>query len=415
MSDATASAAAPPRTYEVGGVRLPRPFHVRRLGHFGLNCGNLTESLDFYRNGLGFRLSDTIDYRDHTPNPAVLDGLGDSKGYFLRYGGDHHALVLFNRAVRTALDTQGRFKPGVTINQITWQVNSLEEVVRAVDFLEDSGVRLSRSGRDTPGSNWHTYFFDPDGHTIELYYGIEQIGWDGRSKPKSMYGRGFHAPPPLPQISESTEVEEFRAAGVDFGAGFAEAVDAAPAHEVGGILMPRPFVVTGIGPVRIFVENLDASLDFYTRIMGLSVTARSRVLGCDIAFLRAGSEHHSLALYSLDLRAKLPVRQDTTSLSFGVRIASYSQLRAAVAALTAAGSVEVDLPPELSPGMRYAATFRDPDSHLVQLYSEMEQLGWDGQGREPPLLPSEPTSAWPESITPLADTFAGEPFLGPWL
>jgi len=50
------------------------------------------------------------------------------------------------------------------------------------------------------GSNWHTYLYDPDGHSNELYYGIEQIGWNGHSKPRAMYDRGFDKPPELPQI-----------------------------------------------------------------------------------------------------------------------------------------------------------------------------------------------------------------------
>ena len=29
-----------------------------------------------------------------------------------------------------------------------------------------------------PGSNWNAYPFDPDGHVNEIFYGIEQIGWD---------------------------------------------------------------------------------------------------------------------------------------------------------------------------------------------------------------------------------------------
>ena len=36
-----------------------------------------------------------------------------------------------------------------------------------------------------PGSNWHAYLYDPDGQSNELYYGIEQIGWNGHSKPRS--------------------------------------------------------------------------------------------------------------------------------------------------------------------------------------------------------------------------------------
>ena len=42
-----------------------------------------------------------------------------------------------------------------------------------------------------PGSNWHVYVRDPDGHTVELYYGMEQIGVSGRAKPFDMYYRRF--------------------------------------------------------------------------------------------------------------------------------------------------------------------------------------------------------------------------------
>ena len=63
----------------------------------------------------------------------------------------------------------------VTVNQITWQVSSLREVVGGNAWLKDR-IRVVRTGRDMPGSNWHFYPVDPCGHTNELYYGIEQIG-----------------------------------------------------------------------------------------------------------------------------------------------------------------------------------------------------------------------------------------------
>ena len=63
----------------------------------------------------------------------------------------------------------------VTINQITWQTGALEEVVNGAHFFEEQGIGIQRVGRDMPGSNWHVYPLDPDGHINELYYGIEQI------------------------------------------------------------------------------------------------------------------------------------------------------------------------------------------------------------------------------------------------
>ena len=35
--------STPGRHYNVGGVLLPRPFKIRRLGHFGFNAVNLAE------------------------------------------------------------------------------------------------------------------------------------------------------------------------------------------------------------------------------------------------------------------------------------------------------------------------------------------------------------------------------------
>jgi catechol 2,3-dioxygenase-like lactoylglutathione lyase family enzyme len=81
--------------FNVGGVLLDRPFKIRRLGHFGFNLVNMEEGVRFYTELLGFRVSDVIDYSSRASSPEQLAGLGDPRGYFTRYGGDHHALVLF--------------------------------------------------------------------------------------------------------------------------------------------------------------------------------------------------------------------------------------------------------------------------------------------------------------------------------
>ncbi len=59
----------------------------------------------------------------------------------------------------------------------------MDEVFAAADFSASDRSRFAALGATMPGSNWHTYIRDPDGHTVELYYGMEQIGWDGRSSP----------------------------------------------------------------------------------------------------------------------------------------------------------------------------------------------------------------------------------------
>ena len=192
--------------YNVGGVFLPRPFKVRRLGHFGFNVEKLAEGRAFYGDLLGFKASDTLDFSRAPWFPKDAD-LGDPRGYFMRYGSDHHAFVLFPKRVMDHRADR-KFAPEVTINQITWQCGSLKEIVDAHTYFEEQQVRIQRVGRDMPGSNWHVYVYDPDGHTNEFYYGIEQIGWNQLSKPRDMYYRGFNEKPELPQMSEAAELAE---------------------------------------------------------------------------------------------------------------------------------------------------------------------------------------------------------------
>ena len=157
------------QSFSVGGVELPRPFRVRRLGHFGLDIADPEAGRRFYERLLGFRVSDTLEMGQRVP--AELKGkVGPTLGYFSRHGTDHHSFVWFPRKARQVLlADEAKAFPEVTTNQITWQVGSLREVVsRPRLHEEECGVRIRRSGRDTPGSNWHFYPFDPEGHTNEI-------------------------------------------------------------------------------------------------------------------------------------------------------------------------------------------------------------------------------------------------------
>jgi len=50
------------KRFNVGGVIMPRPFKIRRLGHFGFNAVRMDEARDFYRDLLGFKHSDVLDF-----------------------------------------------------------------------------------------------------------------------------------------------------------------------------------------------------------------------------------------------------------------------------------------------------------------------------------------------------------------
>lgn len=398
--------------YNVGGVMLPRPFKIRRLGHFGFNLARLAEGVDFYTKLMGFRLTDELDLGKMPNVPPAFARLEDPRLFFTTYGTDHHALLLAHKSLGVMFGDD-KAAPDITINQLTWQLGTLDEVVNAHRFLRDKGVEIRRVGRDMPGSNWHVYVRDPDGYTVELYYGIEQIGWNRQSKPGAMYYRRFDTEPSLPQMSEAMEVEDARGKGIDPDSGYRPREDLPATHTVGGVLLPRPFKVTRIGPVGIFVHDVGRSENFYSELMGFAKTEEVMFHGRRCVFLRAGAEHHSLALFDRGLREELGLSPHTSCMSFGLEVGTYEQLRNAMKFLKERGCRFIDtIPAELYPGIDYAAHVLDPDGHCVQLYYYMEQVGWDGKPR-PKEMRRVVGKEWPEVLEPLSDTYVDQTFQGP--
>ena len=402
--------------FDVGGILMDHPFKIRRLGHFGINSQDQTAMIRFYTDLAGFKIVDVRDPFNGKETPPEFRKFGDCKGYFTRFHSDHHALVFYNHRFRMAGDKEGkRFYPGNTINQITWQVGSLREVVEGHEWLTAEGCPMVRTGRDMPGSNWHTYVEDPDGHINELFYGIEQIGWTGHSKPWDMHDRAFHDLPELPQIPEYREVEDALAKGVDLLSGYRHTEDHLPFdHDVQGITMPRPFKVVKIGPVGLFVKDLAASLAFYEGRLGFIPTEETRCQGERVAFLRNNTEHHSLVLAPIALREKLGLSAHTSMMGFGLQLANYQQLLDAIRFFEGRGYRTRELPAEMTPGMDHTMVVFDPDGHALQLYYYMEQVGWDGKPRPASQRRKVTPGKWPETVEPLSDTYCGEPLLGPW-
>ena len=392
---------------------MPQPFKIRRLGHFGFNVTNMAECVTFYRDYLGFKVSDVLDFSTLPGLDEALKSVPDTTGYFFHYGGDHHAFVLFNSKVMETL-MPSRGDGDVTINQITWQTGSLAEVVNGHNYFTERETPVMRVGRDMPGSNWHVYVYDPDGHINELYYGIEQVGWNALSKPQDMYYRGYQELPTLPQISEQTELQEAIQKGIDVNSGyrFEETLEAE--YEVEGVLLPRPFKITKIGPVDIFVKDLAASVDFYTDTLGFKITEEIDFQGHRVVFLRNGTEHHSLGLFPKALRGPLGLNPNSSCVSFGVEVGSYQQLKNGVAFLQKKGVSFKEIPSQLHPGIDFAAYAMDPEGHCIKLYYYMEQVGWDGKPRPQEMRrESLPVTQWPEVLNPMSDTYADQTFQGP--
>jgi catechol 2,3-dioxygenase-like lactoylglutathione lyase family enzyme len=178
-------------------------------------------------------------------------------------------------------------------------------------------------------------------------------------------------------------------------------------------LLPRPFKITKVGPVSLFVDDVDRAEAFYRERLGFVSSEDAVYRGARCAFLRCGAEHHSLGLFPKELRRTLGLSQHTTCMSFGVELGSYAQLRAAIAFLKEHGVTFVDsIPSELYPGIDYSAFALDPDGHCIQLYYYMEQIGWDGRVRSAAER-RRVNGNWPEALEPLSDTYVDQIFQGP--
>jgi catechol 2,3-dioxygenase-like lactoylglutathione lyase family enzyme len=400
------------QTYDVGGILLERPFRVARLGHFGFNVRDQETALRFYSDLLGLPVTDTRNFGERVQTGNATGK--DPYGYFLRVGADHHSVVLFPHWAFAA-SSAPKHEGTEWISHMAWQVATLREVTEGRHWLTERQVPIARpGGRDARGANWNFTVADADFISNEIYYGMDQIGWDGISKPLAICPEGD----PLPRLDGTVEADFPMARkaideGLDLRAGLHQRPFGEPRYDVAGVMLPRPFRITRNGPIRLFARDVDAAARFYAETMGLTVTEEVLWQGHRAVFLRANTEHHTIALYPLALRAKLGLRPDSICMAYGMQVGSYAQLKAAIEFLKSNKVTIKYLPPALFPGIDYSAFAIDPDGNAVHLYYYMEQIGWDGRPRPAAARRMIDNAHWPDSLDALSDTYRGAVFQGP--
>ncbi|MBN9486996.1 MAG: VOC family protein [Alphaproteobacteria bacterium] len=139
------------------------PFAVRKIGHAVIFVADLERSRRFYTEVLGFKVSDVY------PGSMMPGGM-----IFLRCNGDHHCLALVG-GKDEANDK--------SLHHLAFELATLDEVFWARDHLTASGAKIVYEGRRRAGCQVSVEFLDPDGHHLELYWGVDQVGSDGRSRP----------------------------------------------------------------------------------------------------------------------------------------------------------------------------------------------------------------------------------------
>ncbi|AYA63530.1 VOC family protein [Alteromonas sp. RKMC-009] len=379
-------------SFNVGGLRLNQPFKIDRLGHFGYHTNDLQGTINFLTNDLGLTLSDEDDFSTRVPGLAPEF----AKGYFIRCAHDHHTLVI---GPQELVDTREPERKGALVNQVSWQIGSLKQVVDGVDFL-DKNAKLRRIGRDAPGSNWHAYAYCPDGYVNEIFYGMEQVGWDGRSKPECMYNRAFHDLPPLPQISEYQEVKDVLEQGQSLD-GYRFEEERTETFDVDGVLLHQPFKLTSLVRVLLPVQDPEESLSFYCETLGMKVSERTEINGCKVIFLRNTAEFSSLVLVQKGLLEEFHVGAACT-----FTVASYQQFLAAHKYLQSRDVRIVKLPGALSKGNSYSFWVQGPDKVAIEIV-------FGNLRHDAPSIEFTPNQSWPDEIESLDDVSAQPTFMGP--
>ncbi len=147
---------------------------VEKFAHVGLWVKDIDRSVKFYKEILGFTVSDAIE-----PEKGR-----DGRYVFMRCGTDHHSLLLCEASKNRA---ESRPKEKAELQHMAFQVPDRDTLKRALTALQERGVEIYRYGKHDPGGNYYIDFFDPDGNRVEIFCEIEQIGWDGKSKPKELW------------------------------------------------------------------------------------------------------------------------------------------------------------------------------------------------------------------------------------
>ncbi|RMD94612.1 MAG: VOC family protein [Alphaproteobacteria bacterium] len=161
---------------------MPKP---ARLQHFALEVSDTDRAIAFYREVLGFKLTERHAAGEVEGIPVELT--------FLRLGNRHHDLVLVHnpakryrpRPTRPEEDAEGL----PSFHHFAVECDSREDWLAMVEKIRALGVPVVRGpvlhsfadprGDGSWGENEAIYILDPDGHRIEIFCDLATIDPDG--------------------------------------------------------------------------------------------------------------------------------------------------------------------------------------------------------------------------------------------
>jgi catechol 2,3-dioxygenase len=309
-------------------ARDPRYFRPRRLGHVNLIVDSTEESMRFYNAVIGFEEAYRV--------VAI-------KGGFLSNGNTHHDVGMIEASGPAG---RGR-KPG--LNHLAFELETEVDLVSGYKLALDDGMVFQRTlDHDIAHS---AYAADPDGNSCELYADVIRDWRNARTgtvtKPKPEWWPGLTEPSAERNYDPAPQIQR---------------VDEAVFHPL------RTKHAT------LIVQDINASIAFYTNNIGLDLIARHD--SGAYALLGGTCGERNIALMQAQSNTRPGMHH------VGMEIADEAELDASLSRLRAEKKIEYFV---IDHAVRRAVFLKDPDGLLLQLFVDRAATNEDWGRLDPQL------------------------------
>ena len=155
------------------------PPPIRRIQHVGIKVRDMDEAVAFYREVMGFRVSDRYEPGD---NPHSQWGI-----CFMRCGDLHHeiSVISYAKEENPQPPRESLRDRDTGLHHVAFQVDSREEFDLWVEHIRSKEIEIvggpvvhspvHPEGNGTLGENRAFYFHDPSGNGIEIFCDMAPI------------------------------------------------------------------------------------------------------------------------------------------------------------------------------------------------------------------------------------------------
>lgn len=309
-------------------------FRPRRVGHVNMTVSDLETSHRFYHDVIGLEF--------------VFDEPGVESRFYSN-GNSHHDIAIGQASDKTLLGRGGHVQKPASVmtsaglNHFAWEMRTESELVAAIKRGAELG--LEKRAYYNHQISHSIYLPEPNGMEIEIYA-------DTHPDFRAIYAE-FHD-------ELITEVWDPMSIDGDDGERFPKDFELRPAEGA----LARPLRTA---QVAIVIADLDESIDFYERVVGLTVVAADKVTG------RWAIMAGTLGRPDLLLLEKVG-HQGLGFHHFTLELESEAELDATIDRLKAAG---IDIFRVADHALKRGVVVLDPDGVPVELFAALA-VGPDG-------------------------------------